>query len=143
MSRSRNPKSRRAGRILAAAVAVLVTLPAQAYEPGEIVVTQGLACEQASEVEAVVTLLSHGEDIPGALQQINHGADKNRCFAGAILLTQYVEIARTFHLKDSEYRVHKVSVVGVGRVTPMGVVPQPLAEPVFQYIVSAEKAPGA
>lgn len=116
---------------------------AHAYESGQSVVTEGLVCDKDSEVDAVVTLMLHGEDLPSALAQINAGAQAPRCSAGQTLLTTYVEKVHTFYIKDNAYIVHKVRVLGVATKTPAGIVPRELDQPMEQFIVSTEKAAGA
>ncbi|MCL4767774.1 MAG: hypothetical protein KJZ80_16220 [Hyphomicrobiaceae bacterium] len=117
--------------------------PAAAMEEGEIFLTQGLVCDRPSFVDAVVTLASSGEDLPGAMAQVNAGAEKPRCVAGTLLVAKYVAKARTFFTKDNAVHVHKVKVVGFAMATPDGVVPQRLPQPITQYVFSMEKAAGA
>lgn len=123
--------------------AVLFTIPAHAHKKGDIVVTEGLVCDRASEVDAVVTLSLHGADIQTAIAEINGGTDKPRCLVGVMILSEYVETVQTFYHRDSAYRVHKVRVVGIGQMTPLGLVPQRLETPLVQFVVSSEKAAGA
>jgi hypothetical protein len=135
--------ARFATAIFAAMTLFYAAPQARAYESGQSVVTEGLVCDKDSEVDAVVTLMLHGEDLPSALGQINAGAQVPRCSAGQTLLTTYVEKVHTFYIKDNAYTVHKVRVLGVATKTPIGVVPQALDEPMEQFIVSTEKATGA
>jgi hypothetical protein len=121
--------------------ALLFAMPAIAYEKDEPLVTDGLVCNHASEIDAVMTLTADGESLQAALAEINHGAEKPRCFIGAILLSRYVRRVRTFSIKDSVYE-HKVKVLGIGMKTPPGVIAQELKSPVTQYIVSAEASIG-
>lgn len=125
--------------------AVLFAIPAhaQGHKRGDAVVTQGLVCDRAHEVDAVVTLSLHGQDIQAAISEINKGADKPRCLVGVLIVSEYLETVRTFYHRDSAYSVHKVKVVGIGFATPMGIVPQRLATPLEQFVVSTAKAAGA
>jgi hypothetical protein len=128
---------------IAAVGALLFAMPAKAYEKGELLVTEGLVCDHASEIDAVITLTALGESLQAALAEINYGTEKPRCFIGAILLSRYVRKVRTFYIKDSVYHVHKIKILGVGMKTPSGVIAQELESPVKQYIVSTEPATGA
>lgn len=124
--------------------AVLLTIPAHAQsKKGDVVVSEGLVCDRASEVDAVVTLSLHGLDMQSAVAEINAGADKPRCVVGVLILSEFVETVQTFYHRDSAYSVHKVKVVGIGLSTPVGMVPQRLETPVEQFVVSTAKAAGA
>jgi hypothetical protein len=123
--------------------AVLFTIPAHAHKKGDVVVSEGLVCDRASEVDAVVTLSLYGQDIQSAISEINTGAEKPRCVVGVVILSEFVETVQTFYHRDSAYSVHKVRVVGIGLSTPIGIVPQRLESPVEQYVVSTAKAAGA
>jgi hypothetical protein len=122
--------------------ALLFAIPAIAYEKDEPLVTEGLVCDHASEIDAVMTLTAHGESLQAALAEINYGTEKPRCFIGAVLLSRYVRKVRTFSIKDGLYQVHKVKVLGVGIKTASGIITQELKSPMTQYIVSAEAATG-
>lgn len=123
--------------------ALTIGQPAAAMEKGELFLTQGLACDRPSFVDAVVTLASSGEDLQGALAQVNAGAEKPRCFAGTLLVAKYVAKARTSFIGDNAVHVHKVKIVGFAIVTPHGIVPQQLSQPITQYVFSIERAAGA
>lgn len=114
--------------------------PAAAVEKGQLFVTQGLVCDRPSYVDAVVTLAESGEDLQGAMAQINAGADKPRCITGKLFIARYVDITRTFFTKDHMIQVHKVKIVGVGQANGSGIAPQKLAKPITQYVFSIGKA---
>jgi hypothetical protein len=128
---------------IAAIGVLLFALPANAYEKGEPLVTQGLVCDQASEVDAVVTLALSGENLQTALAEVNHGAERPRCVTGVIQLAQYVKEVHTFYIKDNAYYVHEIEVLGVGMKTMTGIMAKELESPVRQYVVSTRKATGA
>lgn len=118
----------------------LIASPASAMENGKVFLTQGLVCDRPSYVDAVITLADNGDDLQGAINQVNAGAIKPRCIAGMLVVARYVDKARTFFTKDSVIHVHKVKVVGYAEKTATGVVPKKLARPVTQYVFSMEKA---
>ncbi len=109
-------------------------------EKGQMFMTKGLVCDQASEIDAVIRLAKKGEALQGALQQINTGTETPRCILGKMLIAQYVDHARTFSVNQQMYHVHQVRVVGVAVETPRGVVPMKLKEPMEQYVVSADES---
>jgi len=129
--------------LLAASGVLLGGSPARAHKPGDLIVTEGLVCDRASEVDAVVTLSLHGHDVSSALAEVNRGAQKPRCLVGVLVLTEFVATVQTFYHRDRAYLVHKVRVVGVALVTPAGLLPQRLAVPLDQFVVSTIKAAGA
>ena len=124
------------GAVTGAALAT----PAAAVEKGELFLTQGLVCDRPSYVDAVVTLASSGEDLQGAMAQINAGAEKPRCITGTLLVARYVDKARTFFIKDQMVQVHKVKIVGLGQQTSSGIAPKKLAKPITRYVFSIGKA---
>lgn len=117
--------------------------PAVAKEKGELFLTQGLVCDRPSFVDAVVTLASSGENLEGAMAQVNAGAEKPRCLAGMLVVARYVSKACTFFIKDNAVHVHKIKVVGYGLVTTEGVFPQRVVKPTTQYVFSIERVSGA
>jgi hypothetical protein len=120
----------------------LIAAPASAMEKGKVFLTQGLVCDRPSYVDAVITLADNGDDLQGAINQVNAGAAKPRCIAGMLVVARYIDKARTFFTKDSVIHVHKVKVVGFAEKNADGVVPKKLARPVTQYVFSMEKAIG-
>ena len=134
-------------RLTAAAVAfatitggTALATPAAAVEKGELFLTKGLVCDRPSYVDAVVTLASSGENLQGAMAQINAGSDKPRCITGRLVVARYVDKTRTFFIKDQMVQVHKVKVVGFGHETASGIAPQKLSKPITQYVFSISKA---
>ena len=114
--------------------------PAAAVEKGELFLTQGLVCDRPSYVDAVVTLAESGEDLQGAMAQINAGAAKPRCVTGKLFVARYVDKTRTFFIKDHMVQVHEVKIVGYGQTTASGIAPQKLVKPITQYVFSIGKA---
>lgn len=107
-------------------------------EKGQMFMTSGLVCDQASEIDAVITLAHSGEPLKAALEQINAGTETPRCILGRVLIAQYMDKARSFSVNEQSFQVHQVQVVGLAVRTPRGVVPMRLKTPMEQYVVSTD-----
>ena len=105
---------------------------------GSLFVTQGLICDNPSQVDAVVTLSNSGEPLDSALHQINAGSELPRCVVGRMLFARYEEKARTFQLKGQTFTVHRVLIIAVGVNSADGIVPTELKAPLEQFVVTAD-----
>jgi hypothetical protein len=93
--------------------ALLFAMPAIAYQKDEPLVTEGLVCDHASEIDAVMTLAAHGDSLEAALAEINHGAEKPRCFIASILFVSLCEDRAV--LLQSGQRLSDPQGQGLGR----------------------------
>ncbi len=110
---------------------------------GELFLTNGLSCDDASQVDAVMTLSNSGDQLQDALQQINAGAEIPRCIVGRFLFARYVEKARTFDVKGRGFNVHRVLIIAVGMPSADGVVPMELKTPLEQFVVTSDNSRSA
>ncbi len=107
---------------------------------GELFLTQGLVCDNASQVNAVVTLSNSGEELDAALSQINSGAEVPRCVVGRVLIARYVDTAQSFSVGSREFKVHRVLIVGIGMKKENRVVPMKLDRPLEQFVVTTDQS---
>jgi hypothetical protein len=105
---------------------------------GQLFLTQGLVCDNPSQVDAVVTLSNSGDALERALEQINAGAEVPRCVVGRVLIARYVEKARSFTVANREFNVHRVLIVGIGMKKENSVVPMSLERPLEQFVVTTD-----
>ena len=110
---------------------------------GELFLTNGLSCDDASQVDAVMTLSNSGDQLEEALQQINAGAEVPRCIVGRFLFARYVEKTRTFDVKGRGFNVQRVLIIAVGMPSPDGVVPKELKTPLEQFVVTTDQSRSA
>ncbi|MGE8942083.1 hypothetical protein ACO2I3_09250 [Leptospira interrogans] len=107
---------------------------------GQLFLTQGLVCDNPSQVDAVVTLSNSGDALEGALEQINAGAEVPRCVVGRVLIARYVEKARSFTVANREFNVHRVLIVAIGMKKENSVVPMSLERPLEQFVVTTDSS---
>lgn len=105
---------------------------------GQLFLTQGLVCDNPSQVDAVITLSHSGDDLDVALEQINAGAEVPRCVVGRVLIARYVEKARSFTVSNRVFNVHRVLIVAIGMKKENNVVPMKLERPLEQFVVTSD-----
>lgn len=89
-------------------------LCAKELTEGDVIITDGLLCNESSEVEAVATLVAGGHPLTSAILDVNVGAESApRCALGLKMLTEYRGREKRFVAGRFEFTIHRVRILGI------------------------------